>query len=189
MAYIARARVPFGHGSPNLRKVGHAAPEIPRLVDSPRRSPCARLTGTGQQLWCPHRVRSSSGPNADHVPLVATGQVKIIRAPGGCTNPWQQGATVSIRAHVFPYTASQPAISTRFTLNRIRRCRWFKSPSGHAVCAGQRPTPLFLVPPWLPPQTLKRTDAFPSRQSRCWSPPGPPLVVARWRQRSLQSRG
>jgi hypothetical protein len=28
------ARVPFGHGSPDLRKVGHAAPDIPRLLDS-----------------------------------------------------------------------------------------------------------------------------------------------------------
>src|SRR5665213_1038240 len=121
--------------------------------------------------------------------VVPRSRIKIIRAPGGCTNPWQRAATVSIRALVFPYTAGKSAILARFTLNQDRRCRWFKSPSGHAVCAGQRPTPLFLVPPWLPPQTLKRTDAFRSRQSRCWSPPGPPLVVARWRQRSLQSRG
>jgi hypothetical protein len=53
---------------------------------------------------------------------------------------------------------------------------WVVSPLGHAVCAGHRPTPLLLVPPWLPPQTLRRTDAFPSRHIKmlvpAWSPSG-----------------
>jgi len=104
------------------------------------------------------------------------GRAKIIRAPGGCTNPLQWAATVSIRALVFPYTAGQPAISAEITLNQHRRCRWFKSPLGHTICAGQGPTPLLLVPPWLPPQTSKRTGAFPSRHINmfvpAWSPSG-----------------
>jgi hypothetical protein len=139
-------------------------------------SPGASLTGSGQQPWCPHVFGRRAGRTPTTYRSPRPGGPKIIRAPGGCTNPWQRGATVSIRALIFPYMAGQPAISARFTLNQDRRCRWFKSPLGHTVCAGQRLTPLLLVPPWLPPQTSKRTDAFPSRHIKmlvpAWSPSG-----------------
>jgi hypothetical protein len=105
------------------------------------------------------------------------GRVKIIRAPGGCTDPLQRAATGSIRAPVFPYTAGKPAISARFTLNQDRRCRWFKSPLGHAICAGQRPTRPLLVPPRCPHEFATTAESQScKRPSAIWSPTGPPLV-------------
>jgi hypothetical protein len=146
----------------------------------PRGWPCASLTGSGQQLWCPPLFGRRAGRTPTTYHSSQLGRIKIIRAPGGCTNPLHRGATVSIRALVFPYTAGHSAISARFTLNQHRRCRWFKSPLGH------RTHRLYAH------MFLDRAGAELLRVERCvtrsWSSRRRPRYGPRWRANTLSRR-